>query len=452
MSSETLARGIKKMRQENTNIHSLLIIRNNKIVLDAYFHPFQKGYAHDMASVTKSFMAILTGIAIDKGFIKDENQYVITYFPEYVVKNDTLLQLKIRDLINMASGLRCSWYNGERELQQMNKSTDWVKYMFDLRFERLPYTGFSYCSGNFYLLAEIIQRATKMSCHDFAKKYLFEPMGFSDTFWEKNSKGVNHGWGDLFVTPYDLAKLGCLVLNDGRWNDKQLISKEFLDKIKPMFKIQRTESYGYGWWLDSENPDEMQAVGRGGQRLFILKNSNIVVATTGGGYEAGDIDNLVLESVRDFKKNKDNRTGLDSLVNKIRHPDTAIRTTGNSLPADILNRDIQFGKNDLDIKTIRLEQRHKETFISFLFSDGTVEEHPVGMNNEYIVSKGSQFGLPVAFKGQWDNDGLTIYYNELCKINLLKLSFKFSGKLVDLVVKDQTDGWTKSLKGKLNSE
>jgi CubicO group peptidase (beta-lactamase class C family) len=449
LSSITLINGIKRLKQENVNIHSLLIIRNDKIILDSYFYPFQKGYVHDLASVTKSITALLIGIAIDKGFIKDDEQPVFQYFPEYAVKNDTLLQLKIKHLLNMSSGFKCSLYNGEQELKQMNNSEDWVKYMFDLPFEALPGSKFSYCSGNFYLLAEILQRTTKMTCHDFAIKYLFQPLDFGESYWEYNDKGVNHGWGDLFLSTYDLAKIGYLVLKDGQWNDKQIISEGWINKIKPLYKIQSTESYGYGWWLDSENPDEIQAVGRGGQRLFIFKNRNIIIATTGGGFEAGDLDNLVLDAISTYDENIDNSSSLDSLNKIIKLPRQVISTVYNTLPLKILNKNFQFQENDLNLKTIRLESRNSDFFLILTFNDGSVEEHPFGMNNEYIVSYGKLFGLPVALKGLLEDDKLIIYYNELCRINLLRLSFTFLKTSVDLEINDLTDGWTVTLKGKI---
>jgi CubicO group peptidase (beta-lactamase class C family) len=201
MSSSTLIDGINKLKKDSTNIHSLLVIRNDHIVLDAWFYPFQKNYVHDIASVTKSVASLLIGIAIDKGFIKSEDDRVLEYFPEYAVKSDTLRNLKIKDLLNMASGLQCSWNNKEKELQQMQETGDWVGFMFNLPFASNPGEKFSYCSGNFYLLAEILQRATKMKGHEFARKYLFDLLQFHKTYWEENSKGVNHGWGDLHLHP-----------------------------------------------------------------------------------------------------------------------------------------------------------------------------------------------------------------------------------------------------------
>src|SRR5258708_38045497 len=100
MNSLTLINGIYKLKKDNTNIHSLLVIRNNHIVLDACFYPFQNNYVHDIASVTKSVTSLLIGLAIDKGFIKNEDEQILKYFPEYSVKNEELKNIRIKDLLN----------------------------------------------------------------------------------------------------------------------------------------------------------------------------------------------------------------------------------------------------------------------------------------------------------------------------------------------------------------
>src|SRR5690348_1678296 len=102
ISSATLADALKKAKQHGDNIHSLLIIKNDHIVLDAGFYPFKNSYAHDLASVTKSVTSLLIGIAIDKGFIKSEDQPILDFFPEYKNTNDTLKAVTIRDLLNMS--------------------------------------------------------------------------------------------------------------------------------------------------------------------------------------------------------------------------------------------------------------------------------------------------------------------------------------------------------------
>lgn len=446
MSSLALIDGINKLKKDSTNIHSLLVIRNDHIVLDAWFYPFQKSYVHDIASVTKSAVSLLIGIAIDKGFIKSEDQPVLEYFPEYAVKNDTLKKLRIKDLLNMASGLQCSWSNREKELQQMQETQDWAGYMFSLPFSSNPGEKFSYCSGNFYLLAEILQRATKMKSHEFARRYLFDPLQFHKTYWEENNKGVNHGWGDLHLHPYDMAKLGCLIVNDGKWKGIQVISNEWVKKIRPLYYIHKTESYGYGWWLDSEDPDEIQAMGRGGQRMFIFKEKNIVIVTTGGGFDAGDMDNLVMESISSYNKNETHSAELKSLLKTIRSPGKKSIAENGFSPA-MLNKTFQFERNEFEFTTIRFEKRNKEYYIMLEFDDGGKDEHPMGMGDQYKISNEHVFGLPVAVKCSWHDNKLIVDYNELSRINLCKLTFNFYEDGVDLNFQDRTNKRNALLKG-----
>jgi len=447
MNSLALIDGIHKLKKDQTNIHSLLVIRNNHIVLDVCFYPFQKSYVHDIASVTKSVMSLLIGIAIDKGFIKNEDEKVVKYFPKYTIKNDKVKNITVKYLLNMASGLQCSWNNGERELEQMQETPDWVEFMFTLPFSSEPGEKFSYCSGNFYLLAEILQRTTKMKCHEFAKKYLFDLLQFRETYWEENSKGVNHGWGDLHIRPYDLAKIGCLLLNDGKWDEKQIISKEWVNKIKPMYYIRGTESYGYGWWLDSENPDEIQALGRGGQRLFIFKEKNIVIVTTGGGFDAGDIDNLVLESLKSYNKNETHIAELKNLVSTMQFPDTK-SIGGNDFSSAMLNKTFHLEKNVFELNAVRFEKRNnKEYYLVLYLTDGSKEQHPIGLGNQYKISTERVFGLPIAVKSYWDNNKLIVDYNELCNINFYKFTFDFYENSIVLDLHDLTNKRNALLKG-----
>ena len=145
----------------------------------------------------------------------------------------------------------------------------------------------------------------------------------------------------------------------------------------------------------------------------------------GGGFEAGNLDNLILASIDAFDKNKNYSLQLDSLAKAIQLPNPDINTVKNYLPSNILNKDFQLERNELNLKTIRFENRNKDYYIITTFIDRSKEEHLIGMNNEYIVSNGGLFNLPKALKGMWENNKLIIYYNELCGINLLKLSFYF---------------------------
>lgn len=450
MNSLPLANIIKDFKQDSTNIHGLIIIRNNHVVLDAGFYPFQNNYAHDLASVTKSITSLLIGIAIDKRFIKNENEPIFHYFPEYHITNDTLKAITIKDLLNMSSGLQCSWSDGEKELKQMVKSANWVKFMFSLPFDTIPGQVFSYCSGNYYLLSELLQRCTKMTAHDFAVKYLFKPLGFEKSYWEENDKHVNTGYGDLHVSIYDMAKIGCLVLNHGNWNKKQIVSKQWIDKIKPLYKIHNSESYGYGWWLDSENPDEIQAMGRGGQRLFILRNTQTVIATVGGGFNAGELDNTVLESIQTYTDNEKHGDQLQQQIKSAESPDTASHNNFQDKFAFMtLNKTFRFNNNDLSFASIRFEKRNKEGYMILDFTDDPREEHPMGMDNQYQISTEPAFGLPLAVKSRWVNDTtLEINYNRLCRIENYKLMITFNGDSIEAKITEPTKKINETLIGK----
>lgn len=448
MNSLVLANALKNAKQNGTNIHSLLIIKNNHIVLDASFYPFKNTYVHDLASVTKSITSLLIGIAIDNDFIRNEYEPIVNFFPEYDIKNDTLQAVTIKDLLNMSSGFACSWNDGEKELSEMRASKDWIKFMLTLRFANYPNTQFSYCSGNFYLLAEILQRTTKMSCHDFAEKYLFKPLEFGKSYWAINYKGVNNGWGDLHISIYDFAKIGCLILNNGAWNGKQIISRQWIEKIQPVHKIQKTEWYGYGWWLDSENPDEIQAVGRGGQRLFIFKTRKMVIATNGGGYDAGDIDDIALDAIQAYQKNKNNYLLLLQEIKIVALPDTSTKTA-ESFPANELNKTFLLDNNDMGLKSLRFEQRKNGYYIILNFVDNSKEEHPIGMNNQYKISTQPAFGLPMAAKGKWINDTLYIDYNILCRIENYKFAITFkTGNSIELKLTEATKHINQIIAGK----
>jgi CubicO group peptidase (beta-lactamase class C family) len=445
MNSQTLSNGIRQLQQTGTNIHSLLIIRNNQVVLDAAFYPYRQQYAHDLASVTKSVMSLLIGIAIDKGFIRSEQDTVINYFPGHTIKNSMLKILTIKDLLNMASGFQCSWANGEKELEQMQDQADWAGFMLDLPFSSKPGEKFSYCSGNFYLIAEILQRATKMKCHDFARKYLFDVLQFETTFWEENKQGVNHGWGDLYMRPYDLAKIGALLLQDGKWNGKQVVSAEWIQKIQPLYYVHGTESYGYGWWLDSENPNEIQAMGRGGQRMFVLKDKNVIIVTTGGGFEAGEMDNLVVNAIASYQPADNHYGDLQQWVKQLQLPDTG-SSKENNFSAAMLNKTFQLKKNDLDITAFRFEKGSKDYYLILDIEDGRTQKLAMGMGNRYVISREDQFGLPIACRSYWEKDKLHVEYNSFCSINLYRFTFVFDNDSVDFKAADITNKRNISLK------
>ncbi|MGD1082922.1 MAG: serine hydrolase, partial [Candidatus Sulfotelmatobacter sp.] len=179
MDSAKLALAFDYVRLHEIPIHSLLIVRNGYVVLDAYFYPFQAGQVHDAASVTKSITSTLIGIAIAEHKLSSVQQPVLSLFPDRKVDNrdNRKDRITIEHLLSMTSGLDCHVDHGEITLKEVMQSKNWVQFMLDLPMVAEPGSKFEYCSGGMHLLSGIISQSTGISALEFARRELFQPLG-----------------------------------------------------------------------------------------------------------------------------------------------------------------------------------------------------------------------------------------------------------------------------------
>jgi CubicO group peptidase (beta-lactamase class C family) len=411
------------IKNTNQNIHHLTIIRNNQTVLHADIYPYSSEYLHDLASVTKSFTSLLIGIAIDKRFIKDENESVLKLFPEITTHNQLLDSLKIIDLITMTSGFACGVSDGEKALSDMRKSKDWVKFIFDLPMTSKPGDMFSYCSCNFYLLGEIIYRTTNLTPHEFAKKYLFSPLQISNSKWLTNYKGINHGWGDLFLSPSDMAKIGKLVLDKGRWQNKQIVSEQWINKSLQTFnKLPDDKGYGYGWWTN-DKIGYYEAAGRGRQTISVIPAKNMIVTMLGGEFDAGTIGKYIFQSIQSDKALPGNKYAFGKLNKTIKEmalpPSQKLMSVNDSVIYKLNGRTIIFEKNVMDIDSMQFNFYSRENGIVIFYKNQSKEKYPFILStNTYTMSVDSTLQLPVALQAKCENgDKFILHYNQLCRIN-----------------------------------
>ncbi len=329
MRSQMLAEMMEHIKKNSFNIHSILIIRNGHMVLDAYFWPHSNGLKHIIHSCTKSIMSALIGIAIDKGYIQNVDQPIMDFFPDKTFANmdDLKKSITLENLLMMASGLKCrdSYLYRWAGLYEMRYSTDWAQYVLDLPMAEPPGEKFEYCNGVSYLLSVIIQNTTKMKTLDFAKKHLFEPLGIIDIGWATSPQGVDIGYGGMWLKPHDMAKFGWLYLNKGRWGNKQILPSAWVE-VSTRGHIDATlfDHYGYQWWVDSAG--YYMAVGYKGQRIFVVPEKNIVAVFTGNltGRESLISKNLLdffiipaASSPDSLPSNTDEQARLDALVNSV---------------------------------------------------------------------------------------------------------------------------------------
>jgi len=337
--SDGLADMMACIHKKQYQIDSITIVRNGTIVLDAYFWPYMKNQPHDIASCTKSITSALMGIAIDKGFISNIDRPVLDFFKDKTIANmDSRKQsMTIENLLTMASGLECrdTHLHQFEGLYEMKNSNDWVQYVLDLPMSGPPGEKFEYCSGASLLLSAIIRTTAKMSTLDFAKKYLFTPLDIVDLEWKISPKGHHTGYGEMSLTPHDMAKIGWLYLNKGRWGNAQLISPTWVEtSTRGHFQADLFDHYGYQWWGDSagwwfNSVEYYMAVGYEGQRIFIVPEKQLVAVFTGRLQGKGNFipDKLLrsyilpaASSLVALPQNKKGAVRLDKLVNKAARP------------------------------------------------------------------------------------------------------------------------------------
>ena len=290
-----------------SNICQIYAIKDGKATYDDCWHGFKTEDAMNVNSVTKGVMALLAGIALDKGCIKDVDQKVMDFFPDYTVKRGekTIYDVTIRHLLTMTAP-----YKGKSEpWKKVCTSQDFTLAILDNLGGRGGITGeFRYATLGIQILAGIIERATGEKCIDFANRELFSPLGLpcriphgdsskEDQFdffmnknprkyeWYTDPKGcVTAGWG-LCMSAKDMAVIGELVLENGSFNGKRIISEEYLkDMLTPHLKLGERMgymSYGYLWYKPYDDRDVYAAIGDSGNIIYVSKERNVSVGITG---------------------------------------------------------------------------------------------------------------------------------------------------------------------------
>ncbi|PWB51491.1 MAG: 6-aminohexanoate hydrolase [Anaerolineales bacterium] len=417
--SVKLAEGLQNLKKNKALIDSLLIIRNGRVLLDAYFYPYDPSIPHDLASVTKSFTTTLIGLAIGQGKIQLD-QPMLSFFPNRTIANldDWKESMTIRDLVSNTNGYESGCLTrDEPTLDAMRATPDWVQQALDRKMVREPGTSFCYDSPGMHLLSAIIQQASGMTEQEYAQKNLFTPLGIQDVYWQADPQGYTHGWGDLFLKPLDAAKLGYLWLNQGFWDGKQIIPPTWVtDSVKPYNSITPSDDYGYGWWVSE---DSYFAFGRGGQTIKVYPQFNAIVVVTGNGFEydqAGKIlEAAFIDPENSLPPNPSGVAKLESVVAALGQaaqpwPSSSMPDTARTISGKTYN----LKPNPLGISYIRLEFNGNKEAKLFMNDDGQEVVWTVGLDGKYRMGDDGK-----AVRGYWSDpqtfvfevfyDGLNIY-------------------------------------------
>lgn len=294
--------------KNDVNITQIVAYKNDELMIEDYRYGFTRNDTMNVMSVTKSITSLLVGIAIDKGYIKSVEGYVIDYYKDFYTPKKgekTIYQVKIKHLLTMTAP-----YKGKSEpWTKVCTSDDWVLSVLDFLGGKKGITNdFRYHTLGTQILLGIVNKASKMNVLDFANKYLFAPLGIEprknancrskedqlkylmnkgphgkEWFMDPNNMPTA-GWG-LSLSAYEMAQIGLLVLNKGIYKGIRVVSENWIDEMsKSYISIGEkfgNQDYGYLWWLPHRTSTIIAAIGDGGNVIYIDRTKNIVVSVTG---------------------------------------------------------------------------------------------------------------------------------------------------------------------------
>ncbi len=297
-------------------VHAVLIERGGQLIYEEYFDGFDQKWGtslgkvsmtvetkHDLRSVTKSVVSALVGIAHGEGAIKSLDEPLVKWFPEYPeLDTPERRRVTLAHVLSMTSGFEWNEdipYSDPRNDEiKMTRHEKPLLYALSPRMVLAPGSDFNYNGGLTQVMAAVLERATKLSLEDYARTKLFEPLGITDVEWVGDLAGMPAAASGLRLRARDLARFGSLYLHGGRWNGKQVIPSDWVERsTRRQFRFPAGTGsnagaqfgYGYFWWYGCYPSaagmiEARAAIGNGQQRIFVLPGLDMVVTIFAGRY------------------------------------------------------------------------------------------------------------------------------------------------------------------------
>jgi CubicO group peptidase (beta-lactamase class C family) len=277
-----------------SDVHSILIFKDNKLLLEEYFYEYNENKPHQLRSASKSFIGTLAGIAIDEGKIKDEQEKLLPLFKEeyssFANMDSRKADITVQDFLTYRHGMDCNDENPDTQGHELKmlQSNDWVKFTLDLPMTGEPGVKSSYCTGCAQTIGRLVEIITKTPLAEYADKKLFAPMGITNYKWRfKPDTSSIATFNQMYLRPRDIMKLAKMYQDNGRWQGKQIVSENW---VKKTFAKDDVE-FGYLWrhkYFDIEGKryNSYLATGNGGQKINIWPELNMITVFTGGNYNS----------------------------------------------------------------------------------------------------------------------------------------------------------------------
>ena len=295
ISSDLFAALLRELdASKDTEMHHFMALRHGKVICECNFAPYPKGMWHITHSMCKSITGMAIGMLIEEEKLKlDENIYDI--FPDYINAFSKIFRpvITVENLLTMTSGVTFN----ESGIVSGN---DWLGSFLNASVNGKPGTEFQYNSLNTYVLSAIVTKRTGETLTEYLTPRLFGPLGITKYYWETCPKGITKGGWGLFLCAEDMAKLGQLYLQRGKWNGQQLVSEYWIEISTARHLKTQNDTYGYGYqlWME-QRPGSFEYNGMLGQNVIIYPDMDMVLVTNAGNKEMFQ-DCIMLNIIRKY--------------------------------------------------------------------------------------------------------------------------------------------------------
>lgn len=295
ISSDLFAALLRELdASKDTEMHHFMALRHGKVICECNFAPYPKGMWHITHSMCKSITGMAIGMLIEEGKLKlDENIYDI--FPDHINAFSKIFRpvITVENLLTMTSGVTFN----ESGIVSGN---DWLGSFLNASVNGKPGTEFQYNSLNTYVLSAIVTKRTGETLTEYLTPRLFGPLGITKYYWETCPKGITKGGWGLFLCAEDMAKLGQLYLQRGKWNGQQLVSEYWIEISTARHLKTQNDTYGYGYqlWME-QRPGSFEYNGMLGQNVIIYPDMDMVLVTNAGNKEMFQ-DCIMLNIIRKY--------------------------------------------------------------------------------------------------------------------------------------------------------
>ncbi|MCW3117685.1 MAG: hypothetical protein JWM28_1767 [Chitinophagaceae bacterium] len=295
ISSAGISRFLDAIKGSGQEFHSLMILRHGHVVTEGWWAPYSSEHRQQLYSLSKSFTGTAIGLAVTEGRLTVDDP-VIKFFPDLLPNkiSENLAALKVKHLLSMSVGHA---KDSIMILEASAPGVPWEKTFLSLPVVFKPGSQFMYNSGASFMLSSIVKKVSGQSAHEYLKPRLYQPLDINGATWTENFEGINMGASHLRMRTEDLAKFGQLYLQEGMWNGKQVISKEWIaaasSKQTDNGKNDSSWTYGYGYQFWLNPPGGYRADGAFGQYSMILPAQDAVVVITSESISTKDTMRIV---------------------------------------------------------------------------------------------------------------------------------------------------------------